>query len=297
MNNHPADAALWTLSLTVPEGAAALAGGAPSEPVAAGEGVTTTWVYDDPVSPYLLAFAAGAFEIVREAGPGGLPVTLALPPDLPPEPRATLGEIPAMLEYFEGLFGPYPGRRFGAAVVDGFGGALETEEMVIFGRPSVSPRTVAHEIAHHWFGNSVRIESWSDIWLNEAFGRYAEILWTEHAEGPIARDAALGQLAGAVTRQAAAGAPPVALPTIESLFGGNTYNRGALMLHALRARLGDDAFFALLRDWNARYANEAAGTDEFVALATSFAGEDLSEFFDDWLYRPEAPDPLLPPLG
>lgn len=298
VNNHPSDAALWRLSLTVPIGFTAIAGGAPGTPVEAGDHVTTTFTYDDPVAPYLLTFAAGDFEVSHTTGPDGVEITLAVPPDLDPATRQVFDAIPDMIAAFTEMFGPYPGKRFGAVVVDGFGGALETEEMVVFGRRAVTPETVAHELSHQWFGNSVRLKTWSDIWLNEAFGRYAELLWVEETGGPIARDALLRDLADSVERQSQAGhGGPVTSPTTETMFSGTTYNRGALALHALRGQMGDEAFFRLLREWNERYRNEAAGTAEFIALASDIAGEDLTPFFDEWLYQSRLPTPLLAPLG
>ncbi|MGI9254750.1 MAG: M1 family metallopeptidase [Thermomicrobiales bacterium] len=297
VNNEPLDAAVWTLDLTVPAGVTVVAGGAPG-PVTTDNGKTTTrWLYEDPVAPYLLAFAAGNFDVLHPANPAGVALTFAVPPGLDPDKLAVFDATPEMIDYFTTLFGPFPGKRFGAAVVDDFGGALETEEMVIFGAPSVTYETLAHELAHQWFGNSVRLESWSDIWLNEAFGRYAEILWTEHEEGPIARDAALQALASTVRRHHASATPPIGRPTADSMFGGDTYNLGALALHALRGELGDVAFFRLLHEWNSRYANQAVGTAEFIALTSEIAGHDMTGFFDEWLYAPVLPDPLLVPAG
>jgi aminopeptidase N len=295
VNNHPSDAALYTLELTVPDGITTVAGGDPGPVSREGGQVTTRWTLDDPIPAYLLAFAAGEFEIDRRDGPDGIRITHAWPPDLPAEEREVLDAVPEMIEVFSELFGPYPGERFGGVVVDGFGAALETEEMVIYGRRALNEETVAHELAHHWFGNSVRLERWQDIWLNEGFGRYAEVLWIEHRDGPEARDARLAQLATAVERLHAASASPVPIgnPTPDSMFDGATYNRGALALHALRGELGDDAFFGLLREWHRRHAGTAAGTDDFIALATEVAGRDLSGFFPAWLYEEDLPQPLI----
>ena len=297
VNGHPADRASYTLRLTVPRGYDAMAGGELVAEATMAERTTTVWEQDEAIASYLVSFVvAPELELLRATGPGGVPVVHAVPPDLGKAGRAALGRVPEMLGFFERIFGPYPSDRFGGAVVDGFAAALETEEMVIYGRTALNEATVAHEVAHHWFGNSVGLERWRDIWLNEGFAAYAEVLWAEQADGPAARDRMLADLATRLRNSAQGNRPPVVVadPEPDQLFAGPIYARGALTLHALRTELGDEAFFRLLRTWHERYAGATATTDEFVALAGEIAGRDLDPLFDRWLYRPAPPEPLLP---
>jgi aminopeptidase N len=136
VNGHPADRAAYTLRLTVPEGYDAVAGGElVAEATEAGQ-TTTVWEQADAIASYLVTFVvAPELELLRATGPHGIPIVHAVPPDLDEPGRAVLARVPEMMAFFEGIFGPYPSDRFGGAVVDGFAAALETEEMVIYGRP------------------------------------------------------------------------------------------------------------------------------------------------------------------
>jgi aminopeptidase N len=209
--------------------------------------------------------------------------------DAVPDSFAKTGE---MIEYFSGLFGRYPFDRYGHVVVNDLPAALETQTLTVFGDKWVeSPFTefvVAHELAHQWFGDAVSPATWKDIWLNEGFATYAELLWVEHLYGrePMQAEAARRYEELAATRHALPGDPGVA-----ALFGISVYQRGGLTLHALRAAVGDEAFFEILRTWSSRYGGGDASTEDFIALAEEVSGEDLTALFDAWLYQPD-----LPPL-
>jgi aminopeptidase N len=174
-----------------------------------------------------------------------------------------------------------------------FNAALETQGMIGYDRSAVNERTIAHEIAHQWFGDSVSPARWQDIWLNEGFARYAEILWADAAHGPAAAEAALQrQIAGfaTVSRTEDGAGVLIGDPGAEHLFTEVPYAGGAVLLHELRQRLGDETFFSLLQEWAARYRYSTATTDDFIALAEEISGEDLDGFFTDWLYTPWTPE-------
>jgi aminopeptidase N len=203
--------------------------------------------------------------------------------------------VPEMVAFFTELFGPYPFASIGNTVLEDtdFNAALETQGMIGYDASAVSERTVAHEVAHHWFGNSVSPARWQDIWLNEGFARYAETLWFEAAHGPDAAEASLRrQMASlaTVTRSPMGNGVLIGDPGPDRLFSEVVYAGGALLLHELRQQMGDEAFFALLREWATRYEHGNATTEEFIALAEEIAGEDLGTFFDDWLFTPWTPE-------
>ncbi|MEZ4521821.1 MAG: M1 family aminopeptidase [Thermomicrobiales bacterium] len=171
----------------------------------------------------------------------------------------------------------------------GGGIALETQTFSIFDRNfarrgiSAEP-TVAHELAHQWFGNSVSPAAWDDIWLNEGFATYAQWLWIEEAAG-VSIDEQIEQ--GVDPRAIAQ--PPPGDPGPDDMFAGSVYIRGALTLHALRSTVGDDTFFEILRDYYDEYAGGNASTDDFIEVAEDVSGRQLDPLFDRWLYDVEMP--------
>lgn len=285
-NDHPSDKASYDLRVTVPEGLDVAANGmhVATEP---GDGVAT-WVFEvpEPMATYLVQVVIAELVLVEGDGPEGVVVRHAFDADVADELGDTMDLTGEMIAFFEELFGPYPFEVYGAVVVDEpLGLALETQTLSIFGIDSAdSESTVAHELAHQWFGNSVTPATWQDIWLNEGFATYAELLWREHRGGGTPDD-----FAEAAAGQAVLLATPPGDPGPDGLFAPSVYDRGALTLHVLRHHIGDDAFFTLLRTWCEVHAGASASTADFEALAEEVSGQDLDELFDAWLRAPEMP--------
>lgn len=297
VNGHPLDKATYTLTITVPEPLEVASNGhlkevAHATSATSGESTATyVWENDDPTASYLVTFNAAEIELDFSDGPDGVTLLNAFPPDLPAREAEAFDENPQILKAFSELFGPYPWTTLGQTVLEdtSFNAALETQGMMTYDPGSVKEHTVAHEIAHQWFGNSVSLKSWQDIWLNEGFARYAEILWAEEADGPKAADAALHrQMSGLANAARSAGADGAMIgdPGPDHLFTEVVYCGGALLLADLRATIGDDAFFRLLQEWTARYHTSNADTSDFINLAEEISGQELDSFFQEWLYTP-----------
>lgn len=301
VNGHPLDKATYTQVITVPEpydvaangtlASVAMAHGAGDRP----DTRTFTWVNDEPTASYLVTFHAAELNIDSEETPDGLLIYEAFPDDLNERQTRLFDQVPEMVDVFTELFGPYPFGSIGTTVLEdtSFNAALETQTMITFDRSSVQEPTVAHEVAHHWFGNSVSPARWQDIWLNEGFARYSEVLWADAAHGPDAAAATLRrQMSSLATSSRTPNGQGVLIgdPGPEHLFSEVVYAGGALLLHDLRQRIGDEAFFELLREWAARYAYGNATTIDFIALAEEISGDDLGDFFDAWLFTPWTPE-------
>ena len=141
--------------------------------------------------------------------------------------------------------------------------------------------------------NSVSVADWSHIWLNEGFATYAEALWIEHTRGAEAINNRMGRI---YERQSdVKDMPLIGAPPPGDLFHRSVYERGALTLHALRQRIGDETFFALVRAYYDLYEYGNATTDDFITLAEEISGEDLGSFFDGWLFQEALP--TIPELG
>lgn len=294
VNDHPLDKALFRLSMTVPEDLVVVSNGLLVEQRDGGDGLIT-WTYEtrDPQAPYLTTLGIGDFELVTEEPVGDVIIRNAFERSLlDAAPR--FDRTPDMLEVFNELFGPYPFEAYGVLVVnDSLGAALETQTLSIFGTDFLASgrnidSVVAHELAHQWFGNSVSVAEWDEIWLNEGFATYAESLYFEATDPTFDIDTRMRQIAG--FDPGVLSTPVPGDPGAEALFSTSVYVRGALTLHALRRQIGDDAFFETLTTYVERFAGGNATTDDFRAVAEEVSGTDLAAFFEAWLYQTALPE-------
>ncbi|MFT4210471.1 MAG: M1 family metallopeptidase [Microbacterium sp.] len=292
-NDVPRDKATYRIALTTDSGYAAHGGSLVS---AATRGGKTTWAFalDAPTPSYLVALHIGRYATERLEG-GPVPVRLLYPRPLARRARHDLADLPGMITAFQDAFGPYPFDEYTVVVTaDELEIPLEAQGSATFGANHIDgagsiERLVAHELAHQWFGNSVGLAQWCDIWLNEGFACYAEWVWSERSGGPSAQQKALAH------HQSLRGQPQdllLADPGPDLMFDDRVYKRGALTLHALRLTVGDDTFFDVLRAWTGRYGGATATTADFVELAAQVAVRPLGDLFDAWLHR--LPLPALP---
>jgi aminopeptidase N len=285
VNDHPSDKATYSITITVPEPYLAVSNGVLESEVDNGD--TTTYVYamNDPMATYLMTLAVGEFDVYPQTGPDDLPMRTYVPPGADPDIAGAFKRQGEMIEYFETLFGSYPFETAGGIVVDNprMGFALETQTLPIYSLSMVDfvgELVVVHELAHQWFGNSVSVENWQDIWLNEGFASYAEALWVEYIDGGAAlRGYLLDFYQTARQSDVLPGAP-----TLSTLFDGAVYHRGALTLHALRERAGDEVFFDILRAYADEFRYGNASTEDFVTVAERVSGQSLGALFDAWLF-------------
>jgi aminopeptidase N len=297
-NDHPSDKATWTFRITVPSGTTAVANGALVGTTPGPDGDTWEWREDDPMPTYLILLVTGDYELVESTTPGGLPLMSAVLRDDLAAQQPFIDGIADQLAFFEPLFGPFPLDRYGIAVTDSDPGlAMETQGRSMFSRDDLltpggpdEEAVLAHELTHQWFGDAVTPAVWGDIWLNESFATYGEWLWMEHIGWTTVDEEAAVALSA---RQSGDG-EPTGSPTAD-LFVYNSYNGGAIVLHALRTTIGDDAFFDVLQQWVADNNGTSRTSADFIALSEQVSGQDLGQFFDDWLYAdiPPAEYPVV----
>jgi aminopeptidase N len=285
VNDHPSDKASWSIEAAVPDGLVALSNGVPGERSTAGGWTTWRWSERTPMASYLATLVIGKYR-VKTADHRGKPLVTAVAESVPAGGPAetSMAATPRVADWLAGVFGPYPVDAYGGIVVDdpGIQYALETQSRPVYshayfsGGPDLS--VVAHEMAHQWFGDSVSVRRWKDIWLNEGFATYAEWMWDEHDGGASVQDSFDAEYAdfGWTVKPGD--------PGVKELFGAAVYRRGAMTLHALRLTVGDDTFFRILKTWAAERRDRTAETADFVAHAERLAGKELSPLFDAWLF-------------
>lgn len=261
-------------------------------------GSNATWVYrqDAPMSTYLATVQIGRYKEIEL--PGSVPQRLIVPPRLAARAGTAFARQGRMLDVFQQRFGPYPFAGYTALVADDdLEIPIEAQGLSIFGINHLeegwdNERLVAHELAHQWFGNSLTVVDWRDIWLHEGFAAYAEWIWSEDSGQRTADEHArrwhrrLDRLPQDIV---------LVDPGVAQLFDDRVYKRGALTLHALRLTVGDEAFFRIVREWTATFRHAGVRTSDFVALfARHYAGLttpilNQGSFFERWLEWPRLP--------
>lgn len=286
-NDQPADKAYYDFTLSVPEPWTGIANGELTDTTEADGLRTTTWHLAEPASSYLVTVAFADYTPTELESASGVPITLWGPTD----DDAALGETtyaPEAMDWLEQYLGPYPFDTFGILIYDGESG-METQTMVTLGSTaySTSKAVVVHELAHHWYGDTVTPADWSDVWMNEGMAMYLQGMWEAEEEG-ITVDQKMDDWAVFESELRNFSGPPADYDPTN--FGdGNIYFGPALMWHELRQQIGDDAFFALLRDWPADQENDTADREEYLSWIEAETGEELTAFFDDWLLGETTP--------
>jgi aminopeptidase N len=294
VNDHPRDKALYRFEITVPKPWAVAATGTLTETVDQGAQTKYIWVMDQPLASYLASINVDQYTLKTLPGPDGVIIRNYFPPGYPESYIHHFDILPEMISYLESVYGPYPFKEYGVVVaneenpmcLDG-GTAVETQTLSVHcpSEAMASEDAVVHELAHQWFGDSVSLENWKDIWLKEGMATYAQLLWAT-------RDSDLEALTRMVESRLIGYLPraPVAEPPAENLYRAEVYDGGAVVFHALRLKVGDETFFKIIRTYLDRYRYGNAGTDEFVQVAEEVSGQDLQAFFDAWLESKNQPE-------
>ena len=295
-NNHPLDKATFDVSVAAPEGVEVLSNGVLVGKQQQINGmVRWNWRSTKPQGTYETFVDVGQFEVRTATAPNGQQFISAYSEDLGPNAdaaRASIERTPEILAFEETVFGPYPFEAQGGIATTGIGFALENQtrpnyDTAFFPR-GANTYVVAHENAHQWFGDSISVAGWRNIWLNEGFATYAEYLWSEYlGEGTPAEVAQYSYdsiPADDAFWQVLPGDPGVA-----NQFDDAVYDRGGMTLQALRTEIGDADFFALLKKWTKKKQYGNATIEEFVALAEKVSGKQLDALFTTWLFTPGKP--------
>ncbi len=286
-NDHPRDKASFDIHITAPSDRKVVANGRLVKRKVHGSKATTHWRAVEPMASYLAFFAAGRFEI-RKGTYQGMPWYVAVSKQLPEGQRAGLLRLmmksPKITRWLEEQLGTYPFAATGGLVTSlPVSFALETQTRPTY--PAIrssEPSIVVHELAHQWFGDSVSVQGWRDIWLNEGFATFMEVLYSE-AFSFIPGDGWLRDTYQNYPAESHFWDVRIADPGPRRLFDNAIYQRGAMALQALRNVLGEPTFRLLLRTWVADRRHGNGSVADFRALAETVSGSDLDAFFSAWL--------------
>ncbi len=293
VNDHPRDKATYDITVTAPTAFSALSNGVLVSKTVSGGDTTWHWAENKPMASYLAMVAIGKYRVTMSTH-DGLPVVNAVDASLPTSIDPQIAQTPEIIDFLATQFGPYP--------FDAEGGIVQADREIPFAlenqsRPVYSSeffgsgddrQVIAHELAHQWYGDSVSVANWSDVWLNEGFATYAEWLWIQHLGGATPKQTFDRTFQASKTGKSVYLEAP-AIRTPANLFDQAVYQRGAETLEALRITVGDTAFFQIIREWAAQRQYGNGSTAQFIALADQVSGKSLDSFFHAWLYENALP--------
>lgn len=283
--------------ITVPDKYVTLSNGLKTDSKKNSDGTRSdTWKMDQPHAPYLAMMAIGEYTIVKDKW-RKIEVNYYVEKEFEPYAKNIFGNTPEMLEFFSKKLGvDYPWQKYSQVVVrDYVSGAMENTTATIFGEfVQQTPKqmldekhesVIAHELFHHWFGDLVTCESWSNLPLNESFATYSEYLWDEYKYGRDAADFHLQEGLNQYIEEAFGKKVDLIrfdYENREDMFDRHSYQKGGCVLHMLRKYVGDEAFFEALKTYLNDNRFQAAEIHHLRLAFEKVTGEDLNWFFNQW---------------
>jgi aminopeptidase N len=292
--DHPYDKATVEFFITAPARFDVIANGALIETTSRADGTEITrWRETVPIPTYCMVVGATEFSIVNAGSSNAVPVHYYLYPKDKENGSKDFGRAVAMLEFYASLIGPYPYEKLALVESSTRFGGMENSSNIFFDEKAINGSgrlegTVAHEIAHQWFGDSVTEADWHHLWLSEGFATYFGHLFFERADG---RDKFIGQMLADRERylNANRASPrPIHDPAVTDLMqllNANNYQKGGWVLHMLRHVLGDEKFFAGVREYYRTHRDRTALTADLQRILEFHASRPLDWFFNQWIYE------------
>lgn len=255
-------------------------------------GSMTRWHYrvKHPMATYLATVQIGEYSEIDL----GRDVRAWAPARLKQVVLEEFAQQQEMLDFYSSLFGHYPFPDYQVVITDDeLEIPLEAQGLSIFGSNHVKgdhlfERLIAHELSHQWFGNSVGLSEWKDIWLNEGFACYCEWLWFEHAHGRPVHESARShyQVLARKKQDIMLGDPGT-----RDMFDDRVYKRGALTVHALRRLVGDEVFFRTVRDYLTASQHSVVTPEDLISRVKKEAADPaaVDALLDEWLNHTALP--------
>ena len=287
------------LSITVPNRFKTLSNGKLEKQTNNTNGTRTDyWNFKQKHAPYLFFLGVGEFEIIKDTYKN-IPLEYYVEKKYAPFAKDIFGLTPEMMTFFSKITGiEYPWNKYSQFVGrDYVSGAMENTTAVIHGEnanqmpgqlidENIQENTIAHELFHHWFGNLVTAESWSNLTLNESFANYSEYLWREHKYGKDDANAHLFESVEAYKNGQNFDKHLVRFSynDKEDMFDAVSYNKGGAILHMLKNYVGDEAFYTSLNLYLTENKYKSAEVHQLRLAFEKVTGKDLNWFFNQWYF-------------
>ncbi len=300
--DHPSDKASLSFHITAPNHYQIIASGIKLKHKHLSK-YFDQWDFDTkvPLPTKVMVFAAADFKVKKyppvQLSKKKIQVSSWIYKDSPDEGFDDYKCAIDILKFYDSLIGPYSYEKLANVQSKTRFGGMENagnifyDENTVDGTKSVE-NLVAHEIGHQWFGNAVSEKKWQDIWLSEGFATYLTDLYLEHKYGKKRLKERMQMERNKVIRYQRRSSNPIVYDedkNLMRLLNPNSYEKGAWVLHMLRRKIGDKLFFELLRSYYKKYRNKNASTEDFIKEAEIISEQDLTDFFKQWLYRPDMP--------
>lgn len=301
-NDYPPDKATVTFQVRAPDGYSVVANGR----LLSHENGVWRWREDVEIPAYTMVIGAAPFERAdigtaacddapEGAADGCAMVSTWALPGSGAYAEQRFARAPDMVDFYTGLFGPYPYEKLAHVQSSTRFGGMENSSAIFYAMGAwaseeMSEGVIAHETVHQWFGDSVTPASWAHLWVSEGFATYFAAVYFGDRDGPEAFREAMDGGRRSVIGSDASNRPVVdERPDLFGLLNSNSYPKGAWLLHMLRSMLGDEAFFRGIRSYYAEHAEGAGDTEDVRRAMEEASGEDLGWFFDQWAYSPGFP--------
>lgn len=304
--DYPGQLATSEIRVRVPKQYLAISNGELVSTESLGEETTYHWLQKEVHPSYLMTLAVGDFAELRDEWQGK-PVTYYVEKGREADARRTMGDTPAMIEFFSQTYGyPYAFPKYAQVCVSDFifGGMENTSTTLLTDRCLLDERAaldnrnaeslVAHELAHQWFGDLVVIKHWSHAWIKEGMASYAEVLWTNRQYGAAEAayyylEEARSYLSEDSSRYRRPMVTHIYREAIE-LYDRHLYEKGACVYHMIRAELGDALFFQAIQKFVQDNAHRTVETVDLLRAIEQASGRNLQFLFDQYVFRGGHPD-------
>ncbi|MDX6372902.1 MAG: hypothetical protein QOD98_1890 [Nocardioidaceae bacterium] len=293
-NNTPKDKATYTFTVHVPDTFEVVSNGEPTS--IPPNGAPRTWVWNEtqPMASELALISIGQYQVLTStinlSGGRSVPewtfVDSAIWASSSSTIEARRAQLSPILTGLESFLGPYPGHSTGIVVdTTMVGYALETQDRPTWPSASSVNGSLVHELTHQWYGDAVAPADWNGLWVNEGMATWAPTRYgggnTETTYFNTWNSTGTGSSLWTI--------PPSGMTVPSQLFGWQSYTRGAMTYEALRAAIGDPAYFQLIKQWQTDFGGQTKKWTNLIALAEQLSGRNLTAFFQDWIYDPDKP--------